>query len=76
MTESHSDRADRFAEDASDALAAALDRSREAVGEGTLTRPETVALLAEYWARVAALQRQAELHARLAAGEAGLYLPG
>ncbi|OXR40263.1 hypothetical protein B7C42_07688 [Nocardia cerradoensis] len=66
MVASHFGRAEWLAQDAHDAMMTAIDESSKAVLEGTHTEPAKAAELAERWHWVAALQRQAEIHARLA----------
>lgn len=66
MVGSHFGRAEWLAKDAHDALTEAIRVSTEAVSNGTHTEPGKAAELAQRWYWVAGLQRQAEIHARLA----------
>lgn len=66
MVASHFGRAESLAQDAHDAMQTAIEESSKAVLEGTHTEASKAAELAERWHWVAALQRQAEIHARLA----------
>jgi len=66
MLASHFGRAEWLAQDAHDAMITAIDESSRAVLEETHTEAGKAAELAERWHWVAALQRQAEIHARLA----------
>lgn len=64
---SQSGRAEGLANDAYDALMEAIRVSTEAVAAGRHLEPATAAELAQRWHWVNGLQRQAEIHARLAA---------
>ncbi|MEU4345614.1 hypothetical protein AB0H00_30910 [Nocardia sp. NPDC023852] len=66
MVLSHFGRAEWLAKDAHDALMEAIRVSTEAVQHGMHTEPGKAAELAQRWHWVAGLQRQAEIHARLA----------
>lgn len=66
MVASHFGRAEWLAKDAHDALMEAIRVSSEAVSTGTHTDPGKSAELVQRWHWVAGLQRQAEIHARLA----------
>lgn len=66
MVGSQSGRAQWLASDAYDVLMETIQVSREAVMTGTHLEPATAAALAQRWYWVNGLQRQAELHARLA----------
>ncbi|MEV6281045.1 hypothetical protein [Nocardia sp. NPDC051832] len=63
---SQSGRAQWLANDAYDALQEAIRVSSEAVANGTHVDPRTAAELVQRWHWVNGLQRQAEIHARLA----------
>ncbi|MGW5751440.1 hypothetical protein [Nocardia rhamnosiphila] len=63
---SQSGRAEWLANDAYDALMEAIRVSTEAVTTGTHTEPAKAAELTQRWHWVNGLQRQAEIHARLA----------
>lgn len=66
MVFSHFGRAEWLANDAHEALTEAIRVSTEAVQAGTHTEPAKAAELAQRWHWVNGLQRQAEIHARLA----------
>lgn len=66
MVLSHFGRAEWLANDAHEALTEAIRVSTEAVQHGMHTELSKAAELAQRWYWVAGLQRQAEIHARLA----------
>ncbi|WP_040793380.1 hypothetical protein [Nocardia paucivorans] len=63
---SQSGRAEWLANDAYDALMETIRISTEAVADGTHIEPAKAAELVQRWHWVNGLQRQAEIHARLA----------